>query len=175
MWVMTTVGMFSVVVNRQQPGHVLVRARARKDLEALLARVKDVWQDSDILRTPTADYRYRVSVPKTQWAEWVYALAQDIDYSNFKDRIHAINPHRADIYADVWATCLDIEREEFLDAFLLEGGHEKKGGEAREGSSRKEQKTPAGRPARRGEEGHGSRRRRRHDASEESRGLVSRR
>lgn len=59
-----------------------VRARAARDLEGLRAAAK---LETEILATPQADYACRVVVDHAQLARVLAALADSIDYSNFKD------------------------------------------------------------------------------------------
>ncbi len=109
MWVMTTVGFFSVTESPTVKGHLQVRARCRADLEGLLDRVD---ARNKIVRTPSADYLWRVVVRPRTWARWISILALDVDYRNFKDEIKKENPERAKTYEKVWMECRSIEAED---------------------------------------------------------------
>lgn len=108
MWLMTTTGFFSTIA-MSDGKRVMVRARKRADLVALLRRVGAA---NRIHRTEKADYLYRVFTTIRRWMKWVAILAADIDYPNFKDAIKAKNPERAALYGKVWTTLLDVEKEE---------------------------------------------------------------
>jgi len=52
-WIFTTAGFLSVVTDGQRPGNLLVRARARKDIETFAAAA----EAPAPLETPNRDYR----------------------------------------------------------------------------------------------------------------------
>lgn len=85
MWLCTKLGFYSIVL--KTPGEVHIRARCKKDLENLkhhcTARVRgaSVWK---IYRTEPADYRYRIVIRSDSMPELMLALADTLDYSNFK-------------------------------------------------------------------------------------------
>jgi hypothetical protein len=110
MWLMTPLGFFSVV---RKPGdtHLTVRARARADLGALREGYLPTL-------TPTVtgagtDYPHRGTCSAAAWAQALGAMAQDLDYSNFKSTVaQRHGPRRAKVYGQVWQQLLAIEREE---------------------------------------------------------------
>lgn len=107
MWIMTTIGFFSVV---EKPKNTMcIRARKMEDLQAFR---KLFPESSTILKTPKADYRYRVFVSRADFEKNFYKLVQLINYSNFKDAVFKVNPKREKIYHKVWAVCYDIEFED---------------------------------------------------------------
>ena len=107
MWVMTTVGFYSVVEDREREGNVLVRARDRGDIDAIAARLGD----AEVLATPSRDYAFRVSVPRAAWADALRELAEEVDYDNFKSAVGARQGHaRARVYGSVWQTLLALQR-----------------------------------------------------------------
>lgn len=99
MWVFTTIGMFSVVQDRNRPGNLLVRARDRRHLMLLKKRTGI---DEPIHHTPEADYLCRMSVSKTDWHEAIDMLTRDIDYDNFKAAVPCC-PYEQKLH-QVWAT-----------------------------------------------------------------------
>lgn len=109
MWLVTTVGFFSVV---RKPGDrdLTVRSRARSDLEAL----------GDLLPTlgpieegAGTDYAYRARVPVGDLAGVVADLIRDIDYSNFKDEVASRQgPERAHAYGRVWGALRELTPRE---------------------------------------------------------------
>ncbi len=100
MWLLTTQGFYSVVEDRGSPDHVLVRARAREDLEALQVQVPDlsIWEDS------AADYRFRARLSRVEWIQAVAQMAAAVDYDNFKNAVRdRQGSARAQLYSTVWA------------------------------------------------------------------------
>jgi|SRR5215471_13985132 len=81
MWIFTRYGFFSISV---QGKHVAVRARSVEHLERLLERF---WprKKPAITVLEDADYRYRITTPKTTWANVAFDLAMEQTWSNFKD------------------------------------------------------------------------------------------
>jgi hypothetical protein len=106
MWVFTTRGFFSVVAHRDDPDLVLVRARVQDDLLALrdLAPGIAPWLD------PSADYAWRAEMPRDEWSRVIAALANEIDYGNFKDAVAAWQGYeRARLYTEVWFVMRGLE------------------------------------------------------------------
>lgn len=109
MWVATQDGFYSVVQHRDKPSMVLVRARAKKDLEALLEVLQG---KTTIFERPKADYPYAITISKKHWTLYLEKAVENIDYHNFKSRIAKLNPFREFVYSGVWAVCADITKEE---------------------------------------------------------------
>ena len=95
MWIFSRYGFFSIVAartgsdanDRIDPGRVMVRARVREHLTALQDRFADRLGTAVIHESPTADYAYRLFVDKRAWADVLAALAEDVDYDNFKAEV----------------------------------------------------------------------------------------
>jgi hypothetical protein len=102
MWIFTNFGFFSAVEHRADSTVILVRSRARGDLEALLQRIPE--SDATTIReTPRADYRWRVSVDRDAFRAAIGAAIDAIDYDNFKSSVGARHSWaRESIYARVW-------------------------------------------------------------------------
>jgi hypothetical protein len=107
MWLATKLGFFSIV-QKEPPddGDAAVyhiRARVREDLENLL-RLTDLQRE--ILTWPSADYRFRIMASQQEVFEIMSALAESIDYDNFKGVIAATPDQRdrLDAYHKVWST-----------------------------------------------------------------------
>ena len=106
MWLITTRGFYSVVADHHEDGNVLVRARVREDLEALA----DLIPGLEVEETPERDYRFRASVPRDEWMSAAAALAEEIDYPNFKNAVaERQGSERAHVYSDVWVTLLGLQ------------------------------------------------------------------
>ena len=112
MWVLTQHGAYFLVaydpdqdpVEGDRPAagtHLLVRARARGDLEALRQWIPDLAVRED----PIADYRYRTVVSRADWDGAMAAEAAMVDYtSDFKGRVgQVLGLDREALYTQVWA------------------------------------------------------------------------
>jgi hypothetical protein len=107
MWILTTLGFFSIVQHQDDRTLVMVRARVRADLEALIQAAG--WE-VPIIRTPYRDYPYRVIVTQRRAAQALSKLATDLDYTNFKSAVGQRQGHqRAMAYHAVWHDLQAIE------------------------------------------------------------------
>ena len=122
MWFFTTHGFFSVVCARQgdgrhgnpvDPARVMVRARVRQHLEAIRARFPEQLGACDIEASSSTDYAYRLFVDKAAWTRVAAALADDIDYDNFKGavaRVHGSHDAYEHALHDVWSVMHRLQR-----------------------------------------------------------------
>lgn len=112
MWLITTIGFFSVV---QKPGDVAadtltVRARVRGDLEALRERFLPGL--GAIQESKTNDYRFRAVAPRAEVAAAMVSLVNQLDYSNFKNEVAKVQGSaRAHLYHDVWDVLYRLQSE----------------------------------------------------------------
>ncbi len=97
MWIFLSDAFLSVVQHKGDASKLLVRARLKGDIERAFPGV--VAEE-----TPIADYRYRATIPREQFAARLAALADGIDYTNFKKTV--MDPARHDAYMNVWGTML---------------------------------------------------------------------
>lgn len=107
MWLATKLGFFSIV-QKQPPDDgdaavYHVRARVRADLENLLGATG---LQREILAWPSADYRFRIMASQREVFDIMSALAESIDYDNFKGVVAATPDQRPklDAYGKVWST-----------------------------------------------------------------------
>lgn len=107
MWLMTTVGFFSIV--EKPPGKFCIRARCRKDLENL--REEALGVAAEIIKTPKNDYPYRVIVDRQEFMRCFDTFLKLITYGNFKAEVGKTNPKREKLYHQVWALLRCIEEE----------------------------------------------------------------
>jgi hypothetical protein len=85
MWVTTKRGFFSVVQHRDAEHLLLIRSRARVDLENLLADLREDGRlvvDLEISEDPKADYRFRLVLARALWTRWLTAQVADLDYDS---------------------------------------------------------------------------------------------
>lgn len=108
MWVITTEGFYSAVEHRRDPNLIMVRARAKADLERLRRATGLTFR---IKRSQDwADYPYRTTLQRADWVEACAILAGDVDYTNFKNAVHDDRGKaRANIYMSVWSALRRIE------------------------------------------------------------------
>ena len=121
MWLMTTIGMFSAVCPRAEEGHgsrietdrIMVRARVRKHIEALQARFGELG-DAELIETLHADYRFRIIVDKTAWAEAVGQMIGEQDYDNFKNAADSLQGRSGTAYVHalhrVWNVMYELQK-----------------------------------------------------------------
>jgi hypothetical protein len=108
MWVFTIDGFYSAVQHHDQPNDLMVRARDRNDLVRMQQRAAN---DAPISHTPAGDYAYRITMSKSAWAAYLTSATEAIDYSNFKSAVaDRLGHDRADLYLDVWATMLGLQK-----------------------------------------------------------------
>jgi len=110
MWLFTQNGFVSAVAHRHKVGVLLVRARDRESLDSLIDYTSSPDLPNEIHHTPSADYPYRLEIDRMQFARWLVDQTYDIDYDNFKNRVHDV---RGDDFAmplhKVWDVMHDVE------------------------------------------------------------------
>lgn len=116
MWVFTDRGFFSVVQKHADRAEnmVTIRSRTKADLE----RLSDLIDAKPYQEHHYTDYPWRIRVRKDEWATAMYAMADEINYSNFKDHVkHVLGHHRASVYGRIWAVLLDLESKRGKQGF----------------------------------------------------------
>lgn len=122
MWVFCKYGFFSAVCARQgdgshgqpvDPDRMMIRARQREHLEALVQRFPKLLQDADIQEFPGTDYAYRIFMPKATWTQVLAHLGEDTDYDNFKSEVARFQGSAGIDYEhalhDVWGVMYDLQ------------------------------------------------------------------
>ena len=120
MWIFSKDGFVSVVKDRYcEEDEVVIRARKREDLEAVLDMMET--EAPGIITLPHADYRYRTIVKRRDFALAVARIAIEIDYPNFKS---AACPPGSDMKRTVaYHQCWDaLRRLQEGETFDIEGG-----------------------------------------------------
>ena len=100
MWIFTSAGFVSAVVHRDDPDLIVVRARERASLDALVERT-----GADINPWEGSDYAFRIVVSRSEFTAWVEEQADAIGYTNFKSSAHR---RRGGAYADVLHEVWDV-------------------------------------------------------------------
>ena len=93
MWIFTTSSFLSIVDKGGDGSTLLVRARAKGEIEAVFPEAK-----VDI--TPRNDYRYRARIAREEVAQAMANMVRDIRYGNFKSTVKDHVRHEA--YMGVW-------------------------------------------------------------------------
>ena len=78
MWTFTTHGFLSIVQHNAMPDHFQVKARVPDPLEKL-------WPDHEIEVIDWADYRYRITIGKSEVLPVLLEAIASVDYTSFKD------------------------------------------------------------------------------------------
>lgn len=112
MWLVTPRGFYSVVQHDENPLDVLVRARAKADLENLCeipgmeSLARGIYYDS------RADYPYRLRMPRADWMACLAVMGSEIDYRNVKTAVkERHSPERAHTLMGAWSALRRIEGE----------------------------------------------------------------
>ncbi|HXB67022.1 MAG TPA: hypothetical protein VNY05_02195 [Candidatus Acidoferrales bacterium] len=120
MWIFTRYGFFSIACARRPNGSldaqtVMVRSRRRSHLQNLKSHFREI-ATAEVVALPKRDYRYRLILPKTVWATIIAALADEQEWSNFKneaarfqgavgaDYVHALH--------EVWEVMYNLQESE---------------------------------------------------------------
>jgi hypothetical protein len=124
MWIFINDAFFSIVKSRTR-GHLLVRARAKGDIERVFGMGSAAQVGAPVEETPEADYRFRVSLPNRRVSSIIEGEVLRIDYTNFKDSIHDNRYH--DACLKVWSA-MHRYQSDLVAVPKLPRGRGKKGG-----------------------------------------------
>lgn len=104
MWLFTTYGFYSVVQDQENRHKLLIRARAKEDIDNLADLGRRVLgADLNVIHTPAADYAFRVWIDRREWAKLAQVLTvESVTYPNFKAEIHG-QPDRDSAYMRLWS------------------------------------------------------------------------
>ena len=117
MWLFTRYGFYSIACARNSDGSinpnlVMIRARRRAHLKALQQRFRDL-VDLEMVTLPHRDYRYRLIATKGIWGQILNDLAQEQEWSNFKNEVARFQGTGGSRYVDalhkVWAVMHNLQ------------------------------------------------------------------
>ena len=100
MWVFFKGGFVSIVKHRKRRNLFLVRSRVREDLDNFLSYVERK-KPPRVYVNSGSDYRFRAFLKRSEVADVMFEIAEDIDYSNFKNAVHG-EPDRDLAYMGCW-------------------------------------------------------------------------
>jgi hypothetical protein len=91
MWIFSIHGFYSIACAQKPDGSldtqtVMIRARLKDHLQNLQKRFP-VLAGTKIISLPDVDYRHRIVVPKTVWIGVLSGLAEEMEWSNFKNQV----------------------------------------------------------------------------------------
>lgn len=119
MWIFTKNGFFSVVCARKNEGlsqdidqsKLMIRSRSKKHLKNLIEESKQL-TDCEIVEMSHADYKYRIFVDKNIWADVMKDIVEDIDYSNFKNKVkkNLQDSSFNSSLGEIWSVMYDYQR-----------------------------------------------------------------
>lgn len=119
-WTFTIYGFFSIACANKPDGTidtdtVMVRARLKKHLENLKARFPAL-ANGKLLTWANRDYRYRLIVPKEVWAGILREMAEEQEWSNFKNQAASRRSQVGTAYIralhEVWGTMYELQESE---------------------------------------------------------------
>jgi hypothetical protein len=96
MWLFTRYGFFSVGCAQDKNGQpdpnlLMIRARLKRHLIALKKAFKEL-KPSPIREDLGTDYRHRMLVPKPVWIRVLSQMAEEQEWSNFKNEVKQTQP-----------------------------------------------------------------------------------
>lgn len=104
MWIFTNRGFLSAVKHLDKPGYLLIRARFRGDLEAIVGEI-------EVSETHEADYRFRAEILAEDFAQLMKYKIEEIDYPNFKNSIPPDMHFYHGVCSSVWATMYSAQHK----------------------------------------------------------------
>ena len=121
MWLFTRYGFFSAACAQKKNGAIdkdtiMVRSRTKRHLLNLKKRFSGL--STEILVDSGTDYRYRIIIPKSQWADVVSEIASEQTWSNFKNEAARFARENGDstgyVHAllDIWGTMYELQHNE---------------------------------------------------------------
>jgi hypothetical protein len=128
MWLATTKGWFSVVIDNQRPGRMLVRARCRQDIMNLYNEHHETLASMEVPTSdPSRDYRWRMSILKKDFVKLAGRLARAIDYPNFKAAVQGCpdQQNKTLAYGKVWENLHEVQQDENQDGSVREAAWDK--------------------------------------------------
>jgi hypothetical protein len=118
MWIFVRYGFYSIACASKPDGSrdketVMVRARCKDHLQNLRNRFPAL-ANAEIVVMPSRDYRYRLVTPKRVWVPILAELAEEQDWSNFKNEAAVYQGKSGTPYAralhDVWEIMYRLQR-----------------------------------------------------------------
>ena len=118
MWIFTRYGFYSLASANKPDGSldketVMVRGRSKAHLQNLRDRFP-VIAEAEIVTMAERDYRYRLVIPKREWVPILAEMAEEQEWSNFKDEAAAHLGKEGNSYTralhDIWKIMYRLQR-----------------------------------------------------------------
>lgn len=122
MWLFTKYGFFSVVCAHNDDDNMMIRARCKRHLTALMKRFQQASQP--IVETLDTDYQFRIFVTSGLLSEIAHDLAAEIDYSNFKAAVGRNDTEYVNALHNIWFLVSQLQPKPPYSAFKEEDAHE---------------------------------------------------
>lgn len=107
MWLFTETGFLSAVRKGHGDQNLVVRARNIDALKGL-----SEFAQTAVVRTPKADYPFRLHLTPATWGEYVKTVALAVNYRNFKSHVkETLGLDHADVLGLIWKTMLAVQDE----------------------------------------------------------------
>jgi hypothetical protein len=108
MWLFTDEGFVSAVRKGHGEANLVVRSRSMAALGTLSEFARTA-----IVRTPRADYPFRVHVTPETWGEFVKTVAVAVDYRNFKTQVKkTLGRDHSDALGLVWKAMVAVQDQD---------------------------------------------------------------
>jgi hypothetical protein len=108
MWIITQHGFISIVQDRKDPSKVWVRARIKEDIAAHFPAFAD-----QIVTKPSADYSFRLIVPREVASMVMWNEVADVDYTSHAKEVMNRRSHpnnkRMSAYYKIWNALADLQ------------------------------------------------------------------
>ncbi len=103
MWIFWKKGFYSITVSKYDKEELVVRGRCEKDIKRF---IEASGAGTELLKTPDRDYAFRTVAKKEIVSKWMVDAITDIDYTNFKNTAHGVDPQdyeRSAAYMKCWS------------------------------------------------------------------------
>ena len=114
MWLCFNDGFLSVVVDKNDPPRLMVRARRKRDLLNLCG------DHIEVIENAGSDYRWRTFIDRKAFGSLVAARIENIDYSNFKNSVEDRDLH--DLYLDFWTRHHRYQQQDVAERIFKQTG-----------------------------------------------------
>ena len=103
MWMFTTYGFLSVVQHNALLDHFQIKSRVRDPLSEL-------WPDHEIEVIDWADYRFRITIEKSEALPTLIEVMGSVDYTSFKDACGCDSKYHLAL-TKIWNIMYSFQRE----------------------------------------------------------------
>lgn len=102
MWIFTKHGYYAIVRDYEDEDVYWLRARLSSDLENVNKLIK--LKHPEIIHKEMADYKFRLKLSKKEFIKFMTTIADQLDYSNFKNMMddNADQRHKIFAYYEVY-------------------------------------------------------------------------